>query len=102
VTQPLTNGQGRTSGLVVVSVTNSEHRLRSRYEVVVITGGLVIGRKVPWERCLSCCKSSVLSGCLIHHCLCCCACLQSLLGLPQTPRTPPPVTGASEADRSEM
>jgi hypothetical protein len=62
-------GQRRISGLVVVSTTNSEHRLRSKYKVVVVSGGLIVGRKVLWEKCLSCCKSSVLLGCLIGHCL---------------------------------
>jgi hypothetical protein len=55
--------QGKTSGLIIVSTANFKHGLRSRYEVVVVSS--IVLRK----RCLCCYKSSVLSGCLIHHCL---------------------------------
>jgi hypothetical protein len=46
--------QSRASCLIVVSTTNSENWLRSKHEVLVITGGLVVGGEVLRKRCLCC------------------------------------------------
>jgi hypothetical protein len=43
-------GKRGTSCLLVVGLTNSENWLRSRHEVLVVTGGLVIGGEVLGKR----------------------------------------------------